>query len=131
MGHFDTRHIAHLSFTLHNPANQAMLQLEGILDTGFTGFIQIPLGFGSALGLLTPKMPVGESILANGAKQPLLLAKTKVTVHKETQSGYCQMPLAATCPILIGMDFLRRFDRMLIVSSKLGIHLVPEQPAQS
>ena len=78
------------------------------------------------LGLVTPHLPVANLHLANGTVQPALLAQSQVTVEGETQSGYCQMPQAGACPVLIGMDFLRRFDRMLIVSSTVGIQLVPE-----
>ena len=79
------------------------------------------------MGLLIPPLTAGNSILANGAIQSTLLKQVQVTVNGETQSGVCQIPWTPNSPVLIGMDFLRRFNRMLIVSSKLGIHLVPEQ----
>lgn len=58
----------------------------------------------------------------------MLLKQAQVSVQSETKDGICQIPLAQNSPILIGMDFLRRFNRMLIVSSTFGVQLVPEQP---
>ena len=128
IGRFDHQHIARLRFHLHSPKYKEPVPFEGIIDTGFTGFIQIPLDLGAILGLVTQNLPVGDSLLANGMVQRALLARSRVTISGETRSGICQMPIAATCPILIGIDLLRRFDRMLIVSYKRGIHLIPERP---
>ena len=127
IGRFDRDHIARLSFTLHSPSGKSSATYEGIIDTGFTGFVQVPVSVGTALGFLTPPLAVGNTHLANGATQQVLLKQSKVTVQTETQSGVCQIPLTPNSPVLIGMDFLRRFERLLIVSSRLGIHLVPEQ----
>ncbi len=102
--------------------------MTGIIDTGFTGFVQIPAPVGITLGLLVPPYAMSDALLANGTLQEVILKMAKVTVCDETQDGICQIPLTANSPILIGMDFLRRFERMLIVSYNMGIHLVPEKP---
>ena len=80
------------------------------------------------MGLLDPPHTVGKIHLANGAEQSVLLKQAPVTVHTETQHGLCQIPLTPRSPVLIGMDFLRRFSRMLVISSTLGVHLVPDDP---
>ena len=125
-GYFDSHHTAHLRFSLHNPKSSDGFQLEGIIDTGFTGFVQVPPYLATALRLLTPPLSWGNTILADGTTQQVVLQEALVSVESETRNGICQIPMAQDSPILIGMDFLRRFDRLLIVSNELGVRLVPE-----
>ena len=125
-GHFDQRHNACLIFTLHSQAAQATYDIEGIIDTGFTGFIQIPSNAGVILGFFSPPLLWSNTSYANGTRQLVPLKEVLVTVQGETLSGLCHMPPTANSPVLIGMDFLRRFNRMLVVSSTRGIHLMPE-----
>ena len=101
--------------------------MTGIIDTGFTGFVQVPSSAGIALGLLTHPFSVGGTSLANGAVQKVILKLARVAVSNETRDGICHIPLTASSPNPIGMDFLRRFARALVVSCSGGIHLVPDQ----
>ena len=128
IGRFDRDHIARLSFTLHSPSGKSSATYEGIIDTGLTGFVQVPASVGTALGFLTPPLAVGNTHLANGATQQVLLKQSKVYGPDRDAEWRLPNPLDPQQPsTLIGMDFLRRFERLLIVSSRLGIHLVPEQ----
>ncbi|MCY4583927.1 MAG: hypothetical protein OXE50_14210 [Chloroflexi bacterium] len=126
-GHFNQRHNACLNFTLERQNDGATVAFEGIIDTGFSGFVQIPMNAASALGLISPPLQMGATILANGAKQPVVLKQVPVTINGDIAHGLCQIPLTGNSPILIGMDLLRRFQRVLIVSSKQGIFLPQEQ----
>lgn len=103
------------------------LQLAGIIDTGFAGFIQIPFTLGLLLGLCSQPFDWGETKLANNSTQKIICKEVKVSVGNESRSGICNIPLVQVCPILIGMDFLRCFDKMLIVSFSSGIYLVPDR----
>ncbi len=92
IGRFDRDHIARLSFILHSPSGKASATYEGIIDTGFTGLVQVPVNVGAALGFLVPPLAVGRTQFANGAMEKVLLRQTRVTVQTETQGGVCQIP---------------------------------------
>ncbi len=79
--------------------------MRGILDTGFTGFVQIPFLTGITLGLQINPALVGKTTLANGNIQNVLFSQTTVIVNQEPIPGLCQMPVSGNCPLLIGMDF--------------------------
>ncbi len=123
IGRFDRNHIARLDFTLQGLSGQASVPFEGIIDTGFTGFVQIPINMGAALGFLTPPLTVGKTPLANGSVQQVLLKQAHVTVQSETRDGLCHIPLSPQRPVLIGMDFLRRIERALVISKGVVILL--------
>ena len=126
-GHFDQRHSACLEFSITRNRDGAVATFRGIIDTGFSGFVQIPMNAAAALELTHPPFRMGRTMLANGSHQPILLKRTPVTINGETQDGLCQAPLSGACPVLVGMGLLRRFERVLLVSSKHGIFLPHEQ----
>ena len=120
--------VACLDFVLHGQGTGNFLQCEGIIDTGFTGFVQVPMSVASQLGLLVPPLSQGQVTLADGKTQTVFLKNARVTVGRDAAAGICQFPVSSGAPTLIGMDFLRRFQRMLIVSSAHGIYLPREKP---
>lgn len=106
--------------------NQKEYGIEGIIDTGFTGFAQIPLIIAVAIGIRINPAQVAKSTLANGVIENILVAQISVKAGNEVTTGLCHMPSNENCPVLIGMEFLRKSNRVLVVSSKVGIHLVKE-----
>ena len=126
IGHFNNLHSPCLYFTLYRESDNAEFVFEGILDTGFTGFIQIPLIYATILGTNVSKCAIGKTTLASGKVENNWLKQMRVTVEGETVSGHCHITQHPNSPTLIGMEFLRKFDRVLVVSSKQGILLVEE-----
>lgn len=127
-GYFDQRYNAVLRFTIARQSDGAVAQFEGIIDTGFSGFIQISIEKANTLGLISPPLKIGSSLIANGTMQLHLLKQAPVTINnEEMREGLIQIPLASGAPVLIGMDLLRKFDRALVVSSKQGIFLLKEE----
>ena len=55
----------------------------------------------------------------------MLTALAKVTLMDRLEIGVVLLSMTAN-DILVGMDFLRRFDRALVVSKKVGVILVEE-----
>lgn len=103
------------------------VRYEAILDTGFSGFIQLPLSEAIALGL--PLEGTQTSVLADGSSVTSLTALGRTTFADRETTGV--VILSPSSPVvLVGMDFLRKFDRALIVSRTIGIHLFdePEEP---
>jgi predicted aspartyl protease len=88
-------------------------EFDAIIDTGFTGFVSMPLLKAFPLGLLL--YGTAEVILADGSVAPKLLAKGAVTVGDETQIGVVVLE-PSSGDVLLGMDFLRKFERVLIVT---------------
>jgi len=97
------------------------LDVEGVVDTGFTGFIQIPIELGFALKLQLES--TSQVTLADGSTitQVTVLAKAKYEGLEVTGA----VGLAGSPIILLGMDFLRQFHLSLIVAREHVI-LMPE-----
>jgi predicted aspartyl protease len=94
-----------------------------LMDTGFTGFLLVPIIQALPLGLvLTGTTSV---TLADGQSQVKLVCLGQAEIDGITAVGAVVLePNAAE--ILAGIDFLRRFNLRLVVDPLLGhIELVP------
>ena len=125
IGHYDQQGNAciklHLCGVKHDPPG---LEFEGVIDTGFTGFIQLPLS--KALALSLPLEGTNSVTLADGSQLVMLTAMARATLLGEAEYGVVLLSMT-TDEVLLGMDFLRRFDRMLVVSRKMGVVLMDEE----
>ena len=125
IGHYDQQGNAciklHLCGVKHEPPG---LEFEGVIDTGFTGFIQLPLS--KALALSLPLEGTNSVTLADGSQLVMLTAMARATLLGEAEYGVVLLSMT-TDEVLLGMDFLRRFDRMLVVSRKMGVVLMDEE----
>ncbi len=99
------------------------LEFDAILDTGFTGFLSIPLVQAIRLGLVlhgTTKVT-----LADGSQAYKLTARGKIVVGGESKIGVAILENKGT-DLLLGMSFLRQFGRTLLVS-QAGVSLMTGQ----
>ena len=123
LGHYDDRGNACVTFHLrgvrHEPPG---VEYTGIIDTGFTGFVQLPLS--AAIALALPLEGTTSVRLADGSTAVKLTAQAEATLFEESVIGTVIIEFHSP-EILIGMDFLRRFDRGLVVSREV-VGLVPE-----
>ena len=115
---------ARIKFHLHGVERELPgLEFSGIIDTGFSGFIQLPFTQAISLGLS------GESTitltLANGDRIVNFAARAQATLGGDTSEGMVILAPQKSS-VLIGMDFLRRFNRALVISRNLGIVLLDE-----
>ena len=96
-------------------------EFDAIIDTGFSGFISMPLVQAFPLGL--PLHGTTTVTLADGQDQVKLLAGAKVSVGNKTKEEFGLVILEETSTdILIGMDFLRTFKLALFASqSAIGV----------
>lgn len=96
------------------------LEYEAILDTGFTGFLSMPLVRAFPLGL--PLLGTTDSVLADGSTTTALTALCRLTVQSgikkiETQTKTGVVSLQANASdVLLGMDFLRTFGFALVLT---------------
>ena len=124
LGSYDARGNACLAFHLcgvrHDPPG---VEHTGIIDTGFTGFLQLPLGVAFELAL--PLEGTTSVTLADASTTIKLTATARATVCEQSRSGSVILETASP-EILIGMEFLRRFDIALFVTRDL-VSIVSEE----
>ena len=97
-------------------------EFEAVIDTGFTGFLSIPLVKAFPLGL--PLYGTTAITFADGSSQVRLTGGAWISLGGESDIGIAILEWEST-DILIGMEFLRLFKRALFVS-KLAVVLVDE-----
>lgn len=123
VGHFDSLGNPCLKFHLCGVAHEPPgLEFEGIIDTGFTGFIQVPIQ--NAFSLKLPLEGTSSYILADGSRGVYLTALARTTFGGKTHVGAVSLAPGSQ-DILVGMDFMRQFKLGIIVMTKL-ILLVDE-----
>ena len=120
-GYFNRQMCPSLRFSVSG-SNETR-EYEGILDTGFTGFLSIPLKQAMLLGL----EPHATTRLryADGVSLTKPLARGIIRVGQEERTGLVILEPDAD-ELLLGMSFLRLFNRALIVS-RLAVALVDEE----
>ncbi len=84
-----------------------------VIDTGFTGFVALPLAEMIPLGLRTEGAT--SVTLGNGAVIDNLVAPGRVTLGSQTESGTVVLDDTGN-DILVGLAFLRTFKIALIVT---------------
>jgi len=113
VGHFDKLGNACVKFHLCGVKHdEPGVEYTGIIDTGFTGFVQLPMQYAFALGL--PLHGTLTVTLADGSQFVCLAALAKVTIAGKQETGIVTLAPDAT-EILVGMDLLRRFNLGLFV----------------
>ncbi|MCX6617206.1 MAG: hypothetical protein NTZ98_14045 [Acidobacteria bacterium] len=97
-------------------------EFEALVDTGFTGFLMMPLTESFPLALTL--YGTSSWTLADGSSQPKLLAFGAVILGEEHTHGVIVLEPNAARP-LVGMEFLRKTKRALVLN-KAGCALVDE-----
>ena len=93
-------------------SSKAASEFDAIIDTGFSGFISMPLVQAFPLGL--PLHGTTTVTFADGQNQVKLLAGAKVSVGTKTKEEFGLIILEETSTdILVGMDFLLTFKLAL------------------
>jgi clan AA aspartic protease len=113
-GSFDFNGNPVLKINVSGVHSTASVEVVAIIDTGFSGFLSMPMLQAFPLGLQLAGTT--STILADGQTQNKLIACAKVTIGGIEQVGVVVLEPSST-DILIGMDFLRRFKMGLFISS--------------
>jgi predicted aspartyl protease len=94
-----------------------------MIDTGFTGFLLMPIMSAFPLGLTL--VGTGSYTLADNSTSAKLLALGNVTIGNEDPVPGIIVLEPNQCSPLLGMDFLRKAERCLSVSVN-GVALIDE-----
>lgn len=102
-------------------------EFEAMIDTGFTGFLSIPISSAFPLGLTL--YGTTTYTLADGSASPKLLGFGTVAIEAGTageEAAHGVIVLEANSSgLLLGMDFLHKLNKSLIVT-KSGVWLIDE-----
>jgi predicted aspartyl protease len=96
---------------------------DAIIDTGFDGFLYIPFHLNGISKL--PIIDLQDIRMADGVFYSRLIANAAVYVGGESQEGPAILEPDGH-EVIIGMDFLRKFERALILSPHDNIVLLPK-----
>ena len=112
IGSFDSSGRPSITVEVSGPLPQRTA-LTGVVDTGFAGFILIPMLQAFPIGLILHNtMPI---VLADGSKKFSLVCLG--TAYFEGLEGTDVVLVEEQAQsVLFGMDFLRRFDLELVVN---------------
>jgi clan AA aspartic protease len=120
-GFFDKSGSPALKVKIRGPFGEGV-EFDAILDTGFTGFISMPLVRALPLGLMLYGTTTVE--LADGTKSVKLTAKGMAEIQGESEVGVVILEPSSN-DILLGMMFLRIFKRAVFCTQN-SILLVDE-----
>src|SRR5579862_565197 len=102
-------------------------KVTALIDTGFDGFLSLPIVEAFAIGLLLRGMiPV---TLADGSTQDNLYCLGTINFDSEQQDGTILIEWQGSA--LVGMDFIRSFSRQLVVDPTNGVILLQRATAPS
>ena len=89
------------------------LDFEAIIYTGFTGFLYMPILASIPLGVLLES--TSRVTLADGSEITVLLAQFEIEVMGDKLTGWAMLDMGGGNDVLIGMEFMRNFGRVLQV----------------
>ena len=99
---------------LNGASPHASKEFDAIVDTGFTGFISMPMKDAIPLGLILSGTT--STTLADGSSSHKLTALGTATVGEESNLGVVLLSLGSgPSDVLVGMEFLRAFNKTLFV----------------
>ncbi len=110
LAYFDDLGHPALRIAVHGVVESAQQTYEAMIDTGFTGFLLMPMR--SAFPLTLTLMGSAEYELADGRACSNLLAHGSVVVEGEPVNGVITLE-ENHCGLLLGMDFLRKARRVV------------------
>lgn len=104
-------------------SEQFAQEFEAMIDTGFTGFLSMPLT--AAFPLALTLFGTTTYTLADGSTSPKLLAYGTVELQGEQAQGSIVLE-ANSNGLLLGMEFLKGLNKALVLSPKNGVVLTDD-----
>ena len=110
-GYLDGNGDPHVRLLVRGPV-YAGQDVDFLIDTGYQGFISLPLVQAFPIGLILSGTT--NIVMANGQAQPRLMCLGGVTCEGVEEVGLVVIESTGQTPLL-GMDFFRRFKKKLLV----------------
>lgn len=107
----------HIDVEVSNPLGWKS-KLKCLIDTGFSGFLSIPILQAFPIGLILHT--TSSVILADGSKSAKLTCLGAAHLEGEAKVGLILIEPASDV-VLLGMEFLRKFNMQLVVDPIAGI----------
>jgi hypothetical protein len=129
IGYLDSNGHPRLKIHVSGSNAGSVLEVDAMIDTGFTGFLMLPVAQAIPLGMTL--LGTGDYTIANGAKITNFLAKGTITLKPPPLPDTTTPPPAglldeesvegiivlAGSGALLGMEFLRSLDKLFIVGN--------------
>jgi predicted aspartyl protease len=96
--------------------------IDCLIDSGFTGFLSLPLTQAFPVGLILQSTT--NVVFANGQTEVRLVCLGLVDLDGVREAGLILVESQGT-QAAIGMDFLRKFNRRLIIDPSGHVEFVP------
>jgi predicted aspartyl protease len=116
IGSFNKAGSPTIEIGVHGPFTQPTI-FTAIVDTGFSGFLLLPLLEAFPIGLILRGTTTIN--LADGTNQTKLACLGSVNFDGQDKVGVVIIEWLNT-DILVGMDFLRKFNKQLLVDPVIG-----------
>jgi predicted aspartyl protease len=101
-------------------SDQFAREFDALIDTGFTGFLMLPLTAALPLGLTL--YGTSTYTLADGDSSTNLIAVGTVEYEGQRTVGPISLENNVKCTdVLLGMDFIRQSKQVLVVGEAVGI----------
>ena len=123
IGYLDSNGHPNVRIKVWGLAEQFAQEFEAMIDTGFTGFLSMPLT--AAFPLALTLFGTTSYTLADGSISPKLLGYGNVELSGERADGSIVLESKST-GLLLGMEFLKKLDKALLVSPKNGVVLLDD-----
>jgi predicted aspartyl protease len=127
IGFLDSAGQPKIRIKVYGLSEQFAREFDAMIDTGFSGFLMMPLT--DALPLALTLYGTSSYTLADGTTSPKLLAFGRVKLEDEEMSGVIVLEGNPRSGPLLEMDFIRRYHKMLLVY-KSGVVLFDEKEIQ-
>ena len=119
-GSLDSNRSPVVTITVSAPSGPSKF-FDAIIDTGFTGFVQLPEPRAQELGLI-PRT-ASETQYPDGRIDTIPLAWARVTLGAEVQEGFVHIQRGSD-EAIVGVEFLRIFRKILVLSITDGTVLL-------
>ena len=123
IGYLDKLGHPNVKIKIWGLSEQFAQEFEAMIDTGFTGFLSMPLT--AAFPLALTLFGTTSYTLADGSTSPKLLGYGAVELEGEKAQGSIVLE-ANSNGLLLGMEFLRGLNKALVLSPKNGVVLTDD-----
>ncbi len=117
-----------ITVRIHGVFPELGQNFEVLIDTGYTGFLSMPITKAFPLGLLL--FGTTSLVLADGSTSNRLTAYGMVELGSESQNGVIVLETGSD-ELLVGIEFLSAFKKRLIVCPTSGVVELIDAPPPS